>query len=143
MRKMDSRRESCYLLLAAGAGREDGPLIWAAAALGRLIWWSRYRREASRRDNVKPTSVGFSGLPTDLGGPIYTDPLPPNVLSSGQERKTDAAWICLRVLCYIGGTGDCLILNWVKGQGAGLSSTIGMSQKPHPLKLFHLSGIFF
>lgn len=139
---MDLQRESCYLLLAAG--REEGPLICAVAALGRLIWWCRYRWEAKER-KCKTNSVGFSGLPADLGGPIYTDPLPPNVPSSGQKRKTDATRVCLCILCYPGGLEVVYFQIGSRAKDPACNPPYGCHKNPglFPRKLFHLSGIFF
>lgn len=72
------------------------PLICPVTAVGRLICCCRYSREVWER-KCKTNPVRLSGLPTDPGGPIYTDPLPPNVPSSEQKHRTDAALVCLHV----------------------------------------------
>lgn len=41
------------------------------------------------RRKCKTNLIRLSGLPMDPEGPIYTDPLPPNVRSSEQKCMTD------------------------------------------------------
>lgn len=126
---MDSQREVCYLLLAAGAGREEGAINLSSGALGRPISCCRYCREVWERKG-KTNLVRLSGLPTELGGPIYTDPLPPNAPSSEQKYRTAAALVCLHVPSVYRRTND-------------LGSTLGRGSRirpvTHPLLLvpFH------
>lgn len=102
------------------------PLICPVTALGRPSCCCRYCREVwGRKCKTNPVR-----LPTELGDPIYTDPLPPNVPSSEQKYRTDAALVCLHVPSVYRRTD-------------GLGSTLGRGSRiravTHPLLLgtFH------
>lgn len=84
------RREACYLLLAAGAGagREEGLLICPGGAdTAQESGWEKCKTNPAR----------ISGLPTDQGAPIYTDPLPPDAPPPPPPPpwNKSAALICL------------------------------------------------
>lgn len=95
------------------------PLICPTTALGRPICCCRYWREVWGR-KCKTNPVRLSGLPTELGGPIYTDPLPPNVPTSEQKYRTDAALVCLH-------------LPSVYRRTEGLRSTLGRGTRIRPV----------
>lgn len=126
---MDSQREVCYLLLAAGAGREEGAINLSSDGFRPPICCCRYCREVWGR-KCKTNPVRLSGLPTELGAPIYTDPLPPNVPSSEQKYRTDAALVCLHIPSVFRRTDGL-------GPTLGPGSRIRAETRPSLLGTFH------